>query len=305
MIELKHFDTELRADASRVVLRPFSITSEQRGTAYGIMTRAERIAKAVLALSAEECRAHLASVDQDFFGRHWQTHALFLGRFEQIRELVGNLKVVSEDHAKLIGAYFSHEYSYAAAAIMNPSIVAHPDQTGMRDGAVRFVMSIRTVGEGHISSIAFREGVAHPNGAFHIWPQAPFAIAATPASGYPTDGPVTLKRHDAASLSGTVIFPITSAQSNGVEDLRLVTFTEDDGSSTYFGTYTAYSGRDIGCELMRTERFAEFELTPLRGPAARQKGLALFPRRINGRYAAIGRLDHESLFYMESDDYLT
>ena len=146
-MDMRHFDTELRADPSRVVLRPFSISSDPRSSAYGVMTRAERIAKAVLLLSPEECRKYLDEVDGDFFGRHWQTHGIFLDRFNQVREMTGAMKDVSEDHAKLIGAYFSHEYSYAAAAVMNPSIVPHPEQSGVRDGAVKFVMSMRTVGE--------------------------------------------------------------------------------------------------------------------------------------------------------------
>lgn len=305
MFELKHFETELNADASRVVLRPFSIAGEPRGTAYGIMTRAERIVKAVLAFSPEQCRKQLEGVDRDFFGRHWQTHAIFLDRFRQIRQLIGNLRDVSEDHAKLIGAYFSHEYSYAAAAVMNPSIVPHPDQTGVRDGAIRFIMSLRTVGEGHISSIAFREGVATPDGGFRLWPEPPFAVAALPVAHDGEGGPVTVRRHESASISGNVIFPTTRAQRNGLEDLRLVQFTEDDGRQFYCGAYTAFSGRDVGAEMLTTERFSEFQLTPLRGAAANHKGLALFPRRIDGRYAAIGRLDHETLYYLQSDDRFT
>jgi predicted GH43/DUF377 family glycosyl hydrolase len=305
MIELKHFDTELGADPSRVVLRPFTILSEPRGTAHGVVTRAERIARSVLALSDEECRTYLQAVDQDFFGRHWQTHSIFLDRFEQIRHLMDGLDNVNEDHAKLIGAYFSHEYSYAAAAVMNPSIVPHPDQTGMRDGAIRFVLSLRTVGEGHISSIAFREGVATPEGGFSLWPEAPFAIAAVPDNHDGEDGPVDVHRHEFAPLSGNVIFPITRAQKNGLEDLRLVLFTEDDGSRYYIGTYTAYNGSQVGCEMMTTERFAQFNLTPLRGAAARHKGLAIFPRRIDGKFAAIGRLDSESLYFMQSEDRFT
>jgi predicted GH43/DUF377 family glycosyl hydrolase len=305
MIELRHFETELRADPSRVVLRPFTITTEPRGTAYGIMTRAQRIAKAVLALSPEQCRKHLEYVDQDFFGRHWQTHAIFLDRYSQIRELIGEPDNVSEDHAKLIGAYFSHEYSYAAAAVMNPSIVPHPDQSGVRDGAVRFVLSLRTVGEGHISSIAFREGVATVDGGFSLWPETPFALAALPEAHDGEGGPVTVRRHESAPLSGNVIFPITRAQRNGLEDLRLVQFTEDDGKQYYCGTYTAFSGRETGCEMLTTDRFVEFQLTPLRGAAAGHKGLAIFPRRIDGRYAAIGRLDHEALYYLQSDDRFT
>jgi len=304
-MHIDNCDVHLNADPSRVVLRPFSIPVQPRGTAHGDMSRAERVVNSVLKMSDEDCIAELSDVDRDFHGRHWMTHAIFLERFAQIRKIIAKLPHVSDAHAKLIGAYFSHEYSYAAAAVMNPSMVPHPDQSGMRDGAVRFVMSVRTVGEGHISSIAFREGVALPDGSVKLWPQAPFALAATPGSEYPEDGPVTLHRHESATLSGTVIFPITRAQSNGVEDLRLVRFVEEDGRATYMGSYTAYSGRETGCELMQTDRFTEFRMTPLRGAASRHKGLALFPRRINGRFTAIGRLDQESLYFMQSEDHLS
>ena len=301
-MDIRNYDTKLGANPAQVVLRPFSISAEPRGTASGIMNRAERITKTVLALSEEECSAYLARVDGDFFGRHWQTHAIFLDRFNHIRAMIGNLDNVSDVHAKLVGAFFSHEYSYSAAAVMNPSIVPHPDQSGMRDGAIKFVLSLRTVGEGHISSIAFREGVAMPDGDFSLWPEPQFAIAASPSDHDGEGGPVTVTRHESAPLSGTVIFPITRAQANGLEDLRLVQFTEDDGSMHYYGTYTAYSGREVGCEMLTTERFSTFQLTPLRGAAAQHKGLALFPRKLDGRYSAIGRLDHESLYFMQTDD---
>jgi predicted GH43/DUF377 family glycosyl hydrolase len=302
MIDMRHFNTELVADPSRVVLRPFSISAEPRGTAFGIMTRAQRIVKTVMALTDEECRRYLDAVDGDFFGRHWQTHAIFMARFSQVRAMLGGLEDVNDNHAKLIGAYFSHEYSYAAAAVMNPSIVPHPDQSGVRDGAVKFVLSLRTVGEGHISSIAFREGVATADGDFTLWPQTPFAIAAATEDHEGEGGPVTVRRHESSPLSGVVIFPVTRAQKNGLEDLRLVQFTEDDGSKHFYGTYTAYSGTEVGCEMLTTEQFSEFQLTPLRGAATQHKGLALFPRKLGGRYSAIGRLDHESLYFMQTDD---
>jgi predicted GH43/DUF377 family glycosyl hydrolase len=267
------------------------------------MTRAERIAKAVMLLTDEECRQYLDAVDGDFFGRHWQTHGIFLDRFNQVREMTGNMADISEDHAKLIGAYFSHEYSYAAAAIMNPSIVPHPDQSGVRDGAVKFVMSMRTVGEGHISSISFREGCPTPSGDFTLWPETPFAIAAESGAHEGEGGPVTVRRHESSPLSGVVIFPITRAQKNGLEDLRLVQFTEDDGMQHYYGTYTAFSGRDVGCEMLTTERFSEFNLTPVARrsrPATRASPCSR--AKIDGRYCAIGRLDHESLHFLQSDD---
>lgn len=144
-----------------------------------------------------------------------------------------------------------------------------------------------------------------PNGDFTLWPETPFAIAASAETPDGEGGPVTVRRHESSSLSGTVIFPITRAQQNGLEDLRLVRFTEDDGSTHYYGTYTAFSGRDVGCEMLTTERFQTFQLTPLRGAAAQHKGLALFPRKLEGRYGAIGRLDHESLYFMQSEDRFT
>ncbi len=300
-----HCDWELTADPSRVVLRPFSISPEPRSTAQGTLSRAERVIRAVVALSDEDCARQLEEVDSDFHGRHWQTHALFLARFRQVEEMLGSRQDVPEDRATLIGAYFSHEYSYAAAAIMNPSIVPHPDQTGLDGGWVRFVMSLRTVGEGHISTISFVEGVAGPDGEMKLWPKPPFAIAASADGHEGEGGPITLRRSNTAALSATVLFPATPAQRNGLEDLRLTHFTDDDGRKTYLGTYTAYSGREVGCELLETDAFQSFRLTPFRGAAAQHKGLAIFPRRINGEYAAIGRLDHESLYFMRTTDRFT
>lgn len=305
MKNVVHNDWELGADASRVVLRPFSISPEPRATAQGMLSRAERVMRAVLALSEEECGRQLEDVDKDFHGRHWQTHALFLDRYRQVEEMLGARQNLPEKQAKLIGAYFSHEYSYAAAAIMNPSIVPHPDQSGMDGGWVRFVMSLRTVGEGHISTISFVEGVAGPDGDMKLWPKPPFALAATADGHEGEGGPITLRRNHSVALSATVLFPATPAQRNGLEDLRLTPFVGDDGKQTYLGTYTAYSGREVGCELLETETFQSFRLTPFRGAAAQHKGLAIFPRRINGDYAAIGRLDHESLYFMRTADRFT
>ncbi|MET0365961.1 MAG: glycoside hydrolase family 130 protein, partial [Sphingobium sp.] len=192
---------------------------------------------------------------------------------------------------------------YAAAALMNPSVVPHPDQSGMTGGTMRIVLSLRAVGEGHISSIAFREGIISEDGDFHLAPEPPFATAAD-ALGAEEDeqtGPVTIYRHADSTLSGTVIFPITAAQANGLEDLRLVSFRHDDGSTEWLGTYTAYNGRQIQSEMLRTSDFRSFELCPMTGSAARNKGMALFPRKVNGRYMMIGRQDGENLYLIQSD----
>lgn len=302
MPKFNHSPLVLRADPSRVVLRPFSLSVEPRGTAQGSMSRAARVCHALMDLTSEQCRAELDIVNRDFQGRHLQTREIFIDRFRQIQEMIGDLEDLDEDHQALIGAYFSHEYSFEAAAVMNPSVVAHPDQLGLEKGEVRFILSLRTVGEGHISTISFRAGVFHADGSLSLTPEGDFFVAARPAHHPAADGPVEVQRFSGCEINSTVIFPITRAQSNGLEDLRLVRLIEEDSSVHYMGTYTAYSGREVSCELLETDDFCRFRLTPLRGAAAQHKGLALFPRRINGRYAAIGRLDHESLYYMESDD---
>ncbi|CAN5307837.1 glycoside hydrolase family 130 protein [soil metagenome] len=232
---------------------------------------------------------------------------MFLERYEQVRRDLKLRNGLREERKELIGAYFCHEYSYTSAALMNPSIVPHPDQSGLTAGSLRVVMSLRAVGEGHISSIAFREAILKDDGSFDLLGQPPFSVAAratelpSPENGMST----TAVRFEEASLSGTVIFPFTDQQRNGLEDMRMVKLEEsEDGAPVYCGTYTAYSGKDIQSELLITSDFKTFRLQPMSGPAARNKGMALCPRKINGQYAIIGRQDGENLFYLTSDDLL-
>ncbi|MFA6169378.1 MAG: glycoside hydrolase family 130 protein [Candidatus Margulisiibacteriota bacterium] len=103
-------------------------------------------------------------------------------------------------------------------------------------------------------------------------------------------------------ISERVIFPISQNESNGVEDARFVRFVDDDGSVTYYATYTAYNGREILPQLIETKDFHHFKISTLNGPMARNKGMALFPRKINGRYAMITRIDGESLYLSYSDN---
>jgi predicted GH43/DUF377 family glycosyl hydrolase len=116
------------------------------------------------------------------------------------------------------------------------------------------------------------------------------------------EGPVTVYRHRDSTLSGTVIFPITKAQSNGLEDLRICHFTHDDGQEEWIGTYTAYNGSVIQSELMRTRDWRSIDLVPMSGGASRNKGMALFPRKVNGKYMMLGRQDGENIFLHTSDD---
>jgi len=289
----------LKADPTRVVVRPFHIAIEN--AANGGPGRVRRIVDWVVALDDAAAETELELVLRDFDLRHWQTRNVFMTRYAQIEtglQLDGT--TLSESKKQLIGAFFCHEYSYAAAALMNPSIVPHPDQSGLSGGSVRIIMSLRSVGEGHISSVAFREGILGPGAAFELMPEPPFATAADSAIAL-RDGAVEIHRHRDSSLSGTVLFPMTEAQRNGLEDLRLVQFTHADGSIEWLGTYTAYNGATIRSELLRSLDFRTFVLAPMAGSAARNKGMALFPRVIGGQYMMIGRQDGENLFLIKSD----
>ncbi|RHW17986.1 glycosidase [Sphingomonas gilva] len=288
----------LFADPSRVVVRPFHISWQ------GTSSRTQRLVGEVLRMSAQQARDELQEVLRDFEARHWQTRRVFMTRYDEIEAQLGlDGSKIGDEKRQLIGAYFCHEYSYAAAALMNPSVVPHYDQSGMPRGSCRILMSLRAVGEGHISSVAFREGIITSENKLKLAPEPPFATA-TDTHGDEDEipqGPVTVHRHRDSTLSGTVIFPITEAQSKGLEDLRLVKFAHDDGAAEWLGTYTAYNGSAIQSELLRTRDFRAFDLVPMTGPAARNKGIALFPRKVNGKYAAIGRQDGENLYLLTSD----
>jgi predicted GH43/DUF377 family glycosyl hydrolase len=302
MIDLHHDDLRLRPDPGRVVVRPFHLAWNARS---GNHSRAAALVDEVRALDMRIARAELALVMRDFEARHWQTEKVFLSRFEELEAELGfDGRAIRREKKLLIGAYFCHEYSYSAAALMNPSVTRHPDQSGLGRGAVRFVLSLRAVGEGHISSIAFREGIVTPDLDVQLLAEPPFATAANSvAVGEARErGPVTVCRHEDSSLSGTVLFPITAAQRNGLEDLRLTEFFHDDGAREWLGTYTAYSGAAIQSELLRTGDFRDFRLEPMRGSAARNKGMGLFPRKIGGQYRMIGRQDGVNLFLLASDD---
>ncbi|TKD53183.1 glycoside hydrolase family 130 protein [Sphingomonas baiyangensis] len=301
MLDLVHDALRLHADPSRVVVRPFHIAWQSNGQAP---SRTERLVREVLEMSPGEARRQLQSVLKDFEARHWQTRRVFMSRYDDIARLLSlDDANISDEKRQLIGAYFCHEYSYAAAALMNPSAVPHFDQSGMPDGSLRILMSLRAVGEGHISSVAFREGIITDDNELYLAPEPPFATAVDTHGDETTipEGPVTVHRHRDSTLSGTVIFPITRAQSNGLEDMRLVQFTHDDGSVEWLGTYTAYNGSQIQSELLRTRDFRSLDLVPMTGSAARNKGMGLFPRKVGGKYMMIGRQDGENLFLIQSD----
>ncbi|MXP44585.1 glycosidase [Altererythrobacter sediminis] len=293
-------DLRLHADPSRVVLRPFHLGWQAK---HAEGNRALSLVEDVRLLSDSVVDNEYRKVMADFGERHWQTEAMFAERWSEVeRSLDLAEENFSPTREKLIGAYFCHEYTYAAAALMNPSIVPHPDQSGCLGGAVRFVMSLRAVGEGHISSIVFREGIAYPDGRMDLWPQSAFgtSVELDDASLSDSDSAVTVHRHPDSSLSNTVIFPITEQQRNGLEDLRLVRFEHEPGDYEWIGTYTAYSGSTIRSELLRTKDFRRFLLEPIDGRAGRNKGMALFPQKVEGLYTMVGRQDGKNLFLLKS-----
>jgi predicted GH43/DUF377 family glycosyl hydrolase len=293
----------LRPDPARVVVRPFRPATEPRDLNPTDRTRANHIVERVLRLDADSAARQLHDVLENFEGRHRNLLDVFETRAADMEEAFDPHAQLNQTQRRLIGAYFLHEYSFEASALFNPSIVRHPDQSGAPPNGCRFILSLRAVGEGHISSLTFRSGTIAADGSVAVDPTA--RLASVPKVRIRTSGPhgddVEVTFLSDEELSERVIFPITVAQANGIEDARFVEFN-DDGRRTFYATYTAYSGRSIRSELLETTDFQSFRMVPLRGTAAGNKGMALFPRKIDGRYAMIGRHDNENLYLIYSDD---
>jgi predicted GH43/DUF377 family glycosyl hydrolase len=357
-IQVKRTSTIVKPDLTRVLLRPFNPGNAQR---------IARIVDRILAVPEDEVERQLEGVSHEFSQRHRNILNRFLERFEQIRELVPPDRELSAQRKLLIGSYFLAEYSLEAAALFNPSIVPHPDQTDLPAGALRFIISLRATGEGHISSITFRTGVIHadqriemasPAGFLTEPRQIPnpvyekplfqrtlselgFNSAFTHRVMDTVAGSFTLEELRAAlkaqqvrqpdglspedkkashgiwmlarsnyevqfqpdqTVSERIIFPATPSQRNGIEDARFVCFHNEDGTQVYYATYTAFDGSAIIPELLETSDFLLFRFRTLNGPAAKNKGLAMFPRKIGGLYAIISRQDNESIYLMFSDN---
>ena len=293
----------LRPDPARVVVRAFKPAIEPRDLNPTDKTRANHIVERVMALDHEMAAHQLADVLENFQGRHRDLLAIFEARAEEMEDAFSPHEVFTQTQRQLVGAYFLHEYSFEASALFNPSIVSHPDQSGAPQGGRRFILSLRAVGEGHISSLTFRSGSIAADGSVSVDPTARLATIPRVKSriaGADGDNVEVMFAPD-EDISERVIFPVTLSQSNGIEDARFVEF-EDGGRKIFYATYTAYSGRAIRSELIETTDFISFRLSPLRGGAARNKGMALFPRRIGGKYAMIGRQDNENLYLIYSDD---
>jgi predicted GH43/DUF377 family glycosyl hydrolase len=350
----------LAANPSRVITRLF--VPGQEGFEH-LESRAGAVLARILALDEGQVRASLDDVVIRFNERHRDLAGTFRRHASELADRLDPGSELSESRKLLLGATFTSEYAIEGAALCNPSIVAHPDQAGTVAGSLRFVMSVRGIGEGHRSSIGFRTGVVDATGRATIDDPAPFATTGTPepalldaavfrselgrldeageAADYVLDRlghsftraalnqqlaqlqtnlstrghaeeTITSFRSIAertyavefsgrVTLSERVLWPSMGAEQAGMEDARFVRFVDDDGSITFYATYTAYSGSRISQQLLATADFQSFTSTPIVGRAAANKGLALFPRRIAGRFAAMSRSDRESNTVTYSD----
>lgn len=288
----------LEPDPARTVLRPFDFAYP---TAFAGDREDRRlvVARRVLDLEEAEQDRLVGRMLEAMHERHRNAEAVFLRRYAELGDNIRRL-AANETQKLLLGAYFSQEFAFESAALFNPTIVPDPRDTD-EDGNDRFVLALRGVGEGHISSVTFRTGSWNADGCVTVDPPSPYAVPPRIIRDM-VGGGAELICEDSADVSETVIFPILPSQSHGVEDLRLVRFTEDDGQRLIIGTYTAFDGRDARQELLRGIDFRTVQMHPLTGRMAAYKGMALFPRRIGGRYVMLGRQDNENIWLLESDD---
>jgi predicted GH43/DUF377 family glycosyl hydrolase len=355
-ISVRRMRLTLRPDPGRVLARPLNLANAER---------VRTICRRVMALSESEVQALLEQVQTDFGKRHREIRAFLKRRYDEVRDCVAPGKHLSEERQLLLGAFFTHEYSLEAAALFNPSIVPHPDQSDLPPNSLRFILSLRATGEGHISSITFRTGLLDgednltineptryclepaqvPNASYEkglferklnelgltgdfsrrvlqLLPESftlealragiRLAVKQNQARDQETEAIARKTLMLAQSnyevqfapdsrLSERVLFPVTPSQSNGIEDARFVRFENDDGTQIYYATYTAYDGKLILPQFIETPDFLHFKFITLNGPAVQNKGMALFPRKVNGRYAMLSRQDYENIYVMFSD----
>ncbi len=352
-------------DTRRVIAKPFLPGEEVYPDGS---SRLRLVLDRIMGMSEQTVTETLGAARRELAGRHRDLDAILERNAGIVAARLGDIEMVdarlSLDRIHLIGAYFTHEYSIEAAALGNPSIVAAPDQSGLESGVVRFVMSLRAIGEGHRSSIEFRTGLIRSDASVELDPASDYAVTGerTPHSydkrfftmklddmamlneveervltrledeftmaeleaaiealddeeiDRSISGETTRVLHWLASsnyrtsfpasidISERVLFPSGPTESHGMEDARFVRFTGDDGAITYYATYTAFDGHQILPQLIETADFTHFRVTTLSGRAAHNKGMAIFPRMINGKYMALGRHDNVNNFIMTSSD---
>lgn len=343
---------KLYASAKAVITQYLSLPGKNR--INNIINRVEK-------LSEEEAVSSLKKVKEQFAGRHRYFEETLVDNFSRINsQYQKDLAHLSYTQQLLLGALFTKEYSIQSAALFNPSVVPHPDQSNLKPDEQRFIMSMRATGEGHISSIIFHTGIIEENGNILLdelsgyftclkkndaavytkdfikkriaffpdfdtalldsLPEA-FTVAEainsvktkeessfkkTPHSSSLNqlaeilDSNYELENSSHLSINEKVIFPTSKGESMGIEDVRFVKF--DDGDLFYYGTYTAYNGKEIKTQLIETKDFNVFKVRTLYGTAVNDKGMALFPEKVNGKYVMVSRQGGEKINIMFSDD---
>ncbi len=297
----KKLEIELKPDPSRTVIRPFSF-SYPEAFAADRPSRAQKVAQRVMALDPALRKRMVELLAKPMEERHRNADEVFRRRFAEVQDEL-DIGDIDADEALLLGAYFSQEYAFESAALFNPSIARIDDEPASATGGVKFVLSLRGIGEGHISSVTFRTGEWGPDDRLVIDPASPHGVP--PRIDRNQDGWVRLLCDDSQDASETVIFPVLPSQRQGVEDLRLVNFTDHDGVRSIIGTYTAFDGRKVQQEMLRGVDMRTFEMRPLAGAMTGYKGMALFPRRIDGQFVMLGRQDSETIWLLRSDDLYT
>lgn len=357
-VRVTRLPIQLMPDPRRIITRLFVPGEENR---------IKDILERLFAIPEPEIETLLDNLNQQFRPSHPDIGEVFLEHFEVVKHHISTSDPISDSRRRFIGACFTMDYAIESAALFNPSMVPAMDQTGLPPGAVRFLMSLRATGEGHISSIVFRRGVVDADGRVRVDPpgqhsrtlnavlpgdfekeafirnlrslgawndhtqstmahlgdrftraQISNAIDAVRSKADVSgtaeesiDALLALTRANyelhptpGADISELVLFPFSDNERHGIEDMRLVRFIDDDGSARYYGTYTAYNGFRIFPQLLNYAAGGSIAIHMLSGSCAKNKGMALFPRRIGGKYAMAARLDNENLYYMESDDVL-
>ena len=342
-------DIEIKSDPQRVL--PLFLDLGEKGRITDLINRIEQLDERIVSKT-------LKDVFHDFEDRHFDFREIVTKHYQHVAESVTLAKKLSENRRLLLGTYFTKEYSIESAALFNPSIVIHPQQNKSHNH-LKFIMSLRATGEGHISSIVFRTGHILSHGKIEMDAPESKLIAAKRdrqfhfskaflmdrAKHYPeinqeifkylpeemseSEWPSIhryLQNKKMIQLQGTayairqifdsnyrvyfdkdtpmnsrVIFPSAEAESMGMEDVRFVKM-EDKNGGHYMGTYTAYNGREIKVQMIKTDDFNTFEIRSLYGDAAQDKGMALFPEKINGQFAMISRQGGNSISIMYSDD---
>ncbi len=284
--------------------------------------RTKRVIRMVLSLSDKETNKVLNNVFSEFSKRHKAFEEILMNNYSNVKKFVPHLNKLSSDQRLLIGAYFSKEYSIDSAALFNPSMVPHPDQSNLKNDSLRFIMSMRATGEGHISSIKFREGIV----------DSKCNVRLNKATGYSCLPQIRKLKRDSilnskikftnktkadiddlldsnyiclfsekSNLDERIIFPYSKSESVGMEDARFVSF-KDKNACTYYGTYTAYNGKTCRTQIIETTDFINFKIGTLHGNAIQDKGMALFPRKIKDKYVITSRQDTENIFIMTSNN---